>query len=58
MNRFITTRAAQLLSPKEAVIFDRIPFTRHVDPSTVATKDGLLVQTLHIEGFPFETASD
>ena len=58
VNRFITTRAAQLLAPKEAVIFDRIPFTRHVDPSTVATKDGLLVQTLHIEGFPFETASD
>ena len=26
--------------------------------STLRTRDGLLVQTLHLQGFPFETASD
>lgn len=58
MNRFITTRAAQLLAPREASIGDRISYARHLDSETVGTRDGLLVQTLHIQGFPFETASD
>ena len=58
MNRFITTRAASLLAPREAAIGDRLAFARHVDGQTLETRDGLLVQILHIAGFPFETASD
>ena len=58
MNRFITTRAASLLAPREAAIGDRLAFARHVDGQTLETRDGLLVQVLHIAGFPFETASD
>ncbi|MCA6329455.1 MAG: VirB4 family type IV secretion/conjugal transfer ATPase, partial [Phenylobacterium sp.] len=58
MNRFITTQAARLLAPREAAIGDRLPYARHLDAQTVSTRDGLLVQTLHISGFPFETASD
>ena len=58
MNRFITTQAARLLAPREAAITDRLPYARHLDAQTVSTRDGLLVQTLHISGFPFETASD
>lgn len=58
MSQFITTRAARLLAPKEAAIGDRLSFARHVDGQTLATREGLLVQVLHISGFPFETASD
>jgi len=58
VNRFITTRAASLLAPREAAIGDRLAFARHVDGQTLETRDGLLVQVLHIAGFPFETASD
>lgn len=58
MNSFITTRAARLLAPREAPIGDRLSFARHVDGQTLATREGLLVQVLHIAGFPFETASD
>lgn len=58
MSRYITTRAARLLAPKEAAIGDRLSFARHVDGQTLATREGLLVQVLHIAGFPFETASD
>ena len=33
-----------------------VPYTRHVDPHTVATKDGYLLQIIKLEGFSFETA--
>jgi type IV secretion system protein VirB4 len=55
---FITTQAARLLAPREARIGERLPYAQHVDAQTIATRDGLLIQVLRIEGFPFETASD
>ena len=55
---FLTTGAAKLLAPREARIGDRLPYARHVDPYTVVTRDGLLMQSLSLAGFPFETASD
>lgn len=33
-----------------------MPYARHVDDRTIATHDGLLMQTIHLRGFPFETA--
>src|ERR1035437_3306167 len=33
-----------------------IPYTRHIDGSTLKTKDGYLIKILKIEGLPFETA--
>ncbi|MBA3810766.1 MAG: VirB4 family type IV secretion/conjugal transfer ATPase [Caulobacteraceae bacterium] len=34
----------------------RLPYARHVDDTTLATRDGRLLQFLHLRGFPFETA--
>ncbi len=55
---FLTTGAAKVLAPREAQVGDRLPYAGHVDDVTLRTRDGLLVQTLHLAGFPFETAAD
>jgi len=55
---FLTNRAARVLAPKEAAIGDRLPYAGHLDEVTLKTRDGLLVQIMHLRGFPFETASD
>ncbi len=33
-----------------------LPFARHMDNITLVTRDGMLLQTIHLQGFPFETA--
>ena len=33
-----------------------IPYARHIDDHTISTQDGLLMQTLRVRGFAFETA--
>lgn len=33
-----------------------IPYTRHVDETTIRTKDGYLLKIIKLEGLPFETA--
>ena len=55
---YLTTGAAKVLAPREAKVGDRLPYAGHVDDATLRTRDGLLVQTLHLAGFPFETAAD
>ncbi len=55
---FMTTGAAKVLAPREAAVGERLPYAGHVDDVTLRTRDGLLVQTLHLAGFPFETAPD
>jgi type IV secretion system protein VirB4 len=55
---FITTGAAKVLAPREVSVGSRLPFAGHIDEMTLRTRDGLLVQTLHLAGFPFETAPD
>ena len=55
---YLTTGAAKVLAPREAKVGDRLPYAGHVDEATLRTRDGLLVQTLHLAGFPFETAPD
>jgi type IV secretion system protein VirB4 len=55
---YLTSRAAKTLAPREARIGDRLPYAGHVDPTTVATRDGLLVQVIRLAGFSAETATD
>ena len=56
--RYLGTRVAKVLAPQEAAIGDKIPYAGHLDEVTLKTRNGLLVQTIHLKGFPFETASD
>lgn len=55
---YFTTRALKALAPKEASIGKRLPYSGQVDPFTVATRDGRLIQTIRLDGFPAETADD
>lgn len=55
---FLATGAGRILAPREAAVGDRLPYAGHIDAQTLRTRDGLLVQTLHLAGFPFETAPD
>jgi len=42
----------------EARVGTRLPYLRHVDPVTIETRDGLLIQVIQVQGFPFETRED
>ena len=55
---FWSTGSARKLAPKEAAIGDRLPYAGHVDEATVAMRNGLLMQVIHLRGFPYETVSD
>lgn len=57
MSRFFSMGAASLAA-KEAPVGAKLPYAGHLDEATVRTRDGLLVQVLHLRGFPAETASD
>ncbi|MCH8617397.1 VirB4 family type IV secretion/conjugal transfer ATPase [Sphingomonas sp. SM33] len=48
------TGAAQWMK-KEVKAGDRLPFDRHIDPSTIRLRDGAVMRTLHIGGMEFET---
>ena len=41
---------------KEKAAGSKLPYARHVDDATIETRDGRLMQFLHLTGFPFETA--
>ena len=41
---------------REKGVSNFIPYSRHVDDHTVATADGLLLQTVKVRGYSFETA--
>ncbi|MGA2951134.1 MAG: VirB4 family type IV secretion system protein [Caulobacteraceae bacterium] len=55
---FLTTRAARVLAPREAPIGAKLPYVGHLDPLTVALRNGFLIQVLKLEGFAAETADD
>lgn len=44
------------LAKTEAAISRFIPYTRHIDESTLQTKEGYLLKIIKLEGLPFETA--
>jgi len=43
-------------SRREQAAGGRLPYARHVDDATIETRDGRLLQVLHLAGYPFETA--
>jgi type IV secretion system protein VirB4 len=43
------------LAGRENRVGDRLPWSHHVDDLTVATRDGMLLQFVHVAGLPFET---
>ena len=43
------------LAARENRVGDRLPWSHHVDDSTVATRDGMLLQFVQVAGLPFET---
>jgi len=52
-------QATRLAGPdprREQAAGERLPYARHVDDATVETRDGRLLQVLHLKGYPFETA--
>ena len=55
---FLSFGFSQRLAPREAAIGDRLPYAHHIDERTIQTRDGLLVQTIKLDGFPFETSDD
>ncbi len=55
---YLSTGAAKTLAPREASVGARLPYAAHMDEVTLRTRDDLLIQTLHLTGFPFETAPD
>jgi len=44
------------LARTEESISRFIPYTRHIDETTIKTKEGYLLKVIRIEGMPFETA--
>lgn len=44
------------LAKAERPVSAFIPYTRHINETTIRTKDGYLLQIIKIEGLPFETA--
>jgi type IV secretion system protein VirB4 len=44
------------LAAKERSVGSRLPYARHIDDHTIETRDGLLLQMLHLDGLLFETA--
>ncbi|MBV9841254.1 MAG: VirB4 family type IV secretion/conjugal transfer ATPase [Sphingomonadaceae bacterium] len=49
---------AAKIAARESRIGDRLPYATHVDEATIRTRDGMLIQVLKLEGFPFETRDD
>jgi type IV secretion system protein VirB4 len=40
---------------RDTPVGDRLPYAHHLDNSTIATRDGMLCQMIHLAGLPFET---
>lgn len=43
---------------REARAGDRLPYSRHVDDTTLQLRDGSLMRSVRLTGFPFETEDD
>jgi type IV secretion system protein VirB4 len=52
----LATRIERPDERREQAAGARLPYARHVDDATIETRDGRLIQTLHLGGYPFETA--
>lgn len=45
-------------SKREARAGDRLPYARHLDSTTLQLRDGSLMRSIRVAGFPFETEDD
>ncbi len=52
----LLTRAPRPDERREQAAGSRLPYARHVDDATIETRDGRLLQIIHLAGYPFETA--
>jgi type IV secretion system protein VirB4 len=52
----LLTRAPRPDAAREQPAGARLPYARHLDDATIETRDGRLIQVIHLTGFPFETA--
>lgn len=52
----LATRSVRPDPRREQPAGSRLPYARHVDDFTLETRDGRLIQFLHLKGLPFETA--
>ena len=52
----LLTRAPRADERKEQAAGSQLPYARHVDDATIETRDGRLLQIMHLAGYPFETA--
>ena len=52
----MTAAATRAAAAREQPAGARLPYARHVDDSTLETRDSRLMQFMHLRGFPFETA--
>ncbi|HYD45847.1 MAG TPA: hypothetical protein VEA79_11350, partial [Phenylobacterium sp.] len=48
--------ARRAAAGREASAGARLPYARHIDDHTIETRDGMLMQVIHLQGLPFETA--
>ncbi|MBC7520668.1 MAG: VirB4 family type IV secretion/conjugal transfer ATPase [Sandarakinorhabdus sp.] len=53
--RWEPARAGAAIGRRSTAAGSRLPYGHHVDDNTVATRDGMLCQFLHVAGLPFET---
>jgi type IV secretion system protein VirB4 len=51
----LTERQRERLIRREQPAGEKLPYARHVDDYTIATRDGLLMQVVHVQGIAHET---
>ncbi|MEW6598752.1 MAG: VirB4 family type IV secretion/conjugal transfer ATPase [Pseudomonadota bacterium] len=56
MDRRASSRSPRPDPRLEAAAGSKLPYSRHVDSSTLSLRDGRLMQVIQLQGFPFETA--
>lgn len=56
MARRVSPSKLQSLFRKEPKVGDRLPYIGHLDDRTIALRGGMLMQTVLLDGLPFETA--
>ncbi|MES1198449.1 MAG: VirB4 family type IV secretion/conjugal transfer ATPase [Pseudomonadota bacterium] len=54
--RELSASQRRRLAKREQPAGSMLPYARHVDETTLITRDGALIQTIRLDGFPFETA--
>src|SRR5690606_29166503 len=50
------SRRERRLSRKEKRVGGMLPYSRHIDANTIATRDGAQIQVIHLAGFAFVAA--